>query len=138
MGLKKNKYRTIDHIPKDAKVGIIQELEAPGGIFDQFFTDTYGSRYQIVPIRDLATMIEYLHDGKVDALFLDIYEADYWLQNGGDRFITIGNPMKVADGIGIMASPKNAALIQQINQQLQIIENNQEYINLYHTYINLK
>jgi hypothetical protein len=45
--------------------------------------------------------------------------------------------MKVADGIGIIALEKNADLIAKINIQLKKIENDQEYINLYHTYIGM-
>jgi predicted nucleic acid-binding protein len=43
--------------------------------------------------------------------------------------------MKVADGIGIIALPKNQLLINKISQILKQIEDGKLYINLYNTYI---
>lgn len=129
---------SIAALPKGSQIGLVQEREpVTQGIFYNAFTKKYGSQFNVKLFNDLDSLIVALRDGKIDAAFVDNNEARYWLLNGGDNFIVLGKPVKVADGIGIMTIPANSNLIQQINQQLQNIEQDKEYIGLYNTYFGM-
>ncbi|WP_019216671.1 type 2 periplasmic-binding domain-containing protein [Legionella tunisiensis] len=85
----------------------------------------------------METLIDSLSKGLINAAFVDNNEARYWETYGSGLFHYIGKPMKVADGVGIMALPQNFVLIQQINQVLLQIEDDNEYLNLYTTYFGM-
>ncbi|KTC99262.1 hypothetical protein [Legionella feeleii] len=53
---------------------------------------------------------------------------------GGGQFKALGEPAIIGSGYGIMALSTNSALIGTINQQLQGIEKDNTYLNLYGTY----
>jgi ABC-type amino acid transport substrate-binding protein len=135
IALKNDKANSITELSKGSSVGLVQERnESDSGIFYHFISEKYGSQFKIKLFSSLPKLIEALNESKVSAIFIDNNEANYWILN---EFKKLGKPMKVADGIGIIALEKNADLIAKINIQLKKIENDQEYINLYHTYIGM-
>ena len=135
--LKNNPTNSIQNLAKGSRVGLVRESMVPNeGVFYDFFATNYGSAFQIVLFNDIESLIANLSNGAVSAAFIDNNEAKYWMLKGVDKFKTLGKTMKVADGIGIMALPKNQPLINQINRQLREIEDGKEYINLYNIYFN--
>lgn len=133
--LRKSNIKTIKAIPQGATVGLVRESGEPGrGLFYLFFISKYGTNFQIKLFDDIESLINDLSDGNITAVFLDNNEANYWELNSEEEFIALEKPMKVADGIGIVALAKNQALINDINLQLAKIENDNVYINLYNTY----
>lgn len=138
IALKKDKANSITELSEESYVGLIQEQgDTKNGIFYHFISEKYRNQFKIKLFRSLPKLIEALNESKVSAIFIDDNEANYWVLNSDSKFKNLGKPIKVADGIGIIALEKNADLIAKINIQLKKIENNQEYINLYHTYIGM-
>lgn len=135
---KQSGIKTLSDLPKGTVVGLLQEREiVDAGIYYSYFTKHYGDRFKIAMYRTPTTLISALHDGIIKAAFLDNNEAGYWMLNGGGAFFALDKPMKVGDGIGIMALPNNAALIQAFDVQLKTIENSKAYLNLYNTYMGM-
>jgi len=133
---KKNPATKITDLPPQTKIGIIKEHSERGsGVFFDFFENKYGTQYKLIQFGDVDKLIAALGSAQIVAAFLDNNEANYWILNGNGIFKALGDPIKVADGIGIAANPENTALIAQVNQQLQLILNSPTYVNLYNTYI---
>lgn len=130
--LKNNPTKSINEL-QGSKVGIIKGLQ-DGGLFYNYLLTHYDGQFQILQYDDMEDLITALNSGEITAAFTHESTTLYWTQNGGDQFKTLGNPMLVGDGIAIMALPNNAPLIQQINQQLQKMEQDNSYLNLYNTY----
>ncbi|HHF7349846.1 TPA: transporter substrate-binding domain-containing protein [Legionella feeleii] len=136
--LRSSKINAIKDIPQGSTVGLVKESGEPGrGLFYRFFVAKYGNTFQVKLFDDIESLISDLSSGNITAVFLDNNEANYWELNGGDQFDALETPMKVADGIGIVALPHNQALINSINQQLISIESGSAYINLYNTYFHM-
>ena len=136
--LRGSKIKSVNDLPLGGHVGLIEEKQqVTEGIFYQFFSKKYGSKLHLKIYADLETLIAALSDGNIPAAFLDNNEANYWKLNSGNKFNTLGKPMKVADGIGIVASPKNGLLIKRINQQLKQMQTNEAYIHLYNNYFEM-
>lgn len=134
--LKSNNINLVKDLPKGSRIGLVRESNIPNqGVFYDFFISKYDSNFQIILFDDMESLIAALSNGKITAAFLDKNEANYWELNGGDQFNALEKSVKVADGIGIMALPKNSLLINQLNQELKKIETQNEYINLYNTYL---
>ncbi|MFC7780786.1 transporter substrate-binding domain-containing protein [Legionella taurinensis] len=117
----------------DSKVGVIRGAE-DGGVFYRYLKDKFPGQFSIEFYNDMEDLIEALKHGEVAAAFFHQSTAAYWEQNGGGQFKTLGKPMPVGDGIAIMASAKNAELIQQINTQIKQIDRDSRYLGLYQTY----
>ncbi|WP_026069275.1 type 2 periplasmic-binding domain-containing protein [Legionella tunisiensis] len=73
-------------------------------------------------------------DGSLAAAFLHRSAVNYWVVNGDNQFRTLGDTFLLGAGIAIVALPKNMILIQRINQQLQQMEQNGTFLNLFNMY----
>lgn len=118
---------------KGKQVGVIKGDES-GGVFYSFLFSKYNQLFTLEEYNDMEDMITALTNGTIAAAFLHKSTADYWVQNSGNQFKEMGRKIQIGLGIGIMALPVNAPLIQQINQQLQNVENDSSYLKLYSTY----
>ncbi|KTD33396.1 arginine-binding periplasmic protein [Legionella nautarum] len=115
------------------KVGVIKG-EQDGGVVDAYLIQNYGNQFQTIPYNDIEDLITSLSDGDVAAAFIHRSSANYWKQNGGGQFALLGGSVSLGQGIGIMALPSQADLIARINQQLQAMEKDGSYLNLYNIY----
>lgn len=132
MTLKSNNIKSVLDL-QGKNVGVIQG-ETEGGVFNDYLSEHFANNFTIVKFTDMEDIISALNSGNIAAVFILRSSANYWQQNGGGAFVEIGAPIAIGEGIAIMALPKNAALIEQINQQLQAMEKDSIYINLYNTY----
>jgi ABC-type amino acid transport substrate-binding protein len=134
--LKNNPATQISDLPPQSKIGIVREQgERGSGIFYQFFEKKYAKQFNLVQYTALNQLIADLSRGKIAAAFLDNNQANHWILNGKGLFKALGDPVKVADGIGIAALPENKGLMDEVNQQLTFILNSPAYAQLYDTYI---
>lgn len=115
-------------------VGVIKG-EEDGGVTYQCLVQKFGNSFKITEYNDMEDLISALSNKDISAAFIHKPTAYYWVQNGGDQFDTIGEPILLGQGIGIMALPSKANLIQKINQLLVDTEKDNSYLNLYKTYI---
>jgi ABC-type amino acid transport substrate-binding protein len=115
------------------KVGLIKG-EQDGGVIDAYLIQNYGNQFQAIPYNDIEDLITALNEGDVSAAFLHRSSANYWKQNGAGQFELLGGPVSLGEGIGIMALPSQTDLIARINQQLQTMEKDGTYLNLYTIY----
>jgi ABC-type amino acid transport substrate-binding protein len=81
-------------------------------------------------------LIAALDDHQVDAVFIDLDEVKYWLKQSDTPLVPLGHPIKFGDGFGIMALPKNKALVESVNGVLMQIQSNGVYDKLYTDYFN--
>ncbi|WP_162262951.1 transporter substrate-binding domain-containing protein [Legionella erythra] len=117
----------------DQRIGVIRG-EEDGGVFYRYLKEKFTGQFKIEFYNDMEDLIEALKNSEVTAAFFHQSTAVYWVQNGGGQFKTLGKPMSVGQGIAIVASAKNAALIEQINTQIKRIDRDNRYLSLYQTY----
>jgi len=130
--------KSIDELSKDSYVGLVRErTDISAGIYSSFLSKKYDGKFKIVFYDNLQKLIDALDNEDIDAAFMDSNEADYWILNSQNKFVKVGKEMKVADGIGIMALPQNAPLLEQFNKQLQDLQNDKTYTDLYDTYFGM-
>jgi len=129
--LKSKNINSIDML-KGKKVGLVKEEE--GGLLYEYLIVNYGPSTSVVNYDDMEDVITALNSDDISAALLHKPTVQYWEQNSDNLFVALGQPINLGDGVAIMALPENAALIQRINQQLQLIENNNVYLNIYNVY----
>lgn len=130
--LQSSQIKTMDDL-NGTTVGVI-EGDPHGGVSYQYLVSNYQGKFQIKQYDDMEDLVTALSSGAISAAFLHRSSVLYWVQNGGNQFKPLGQVLILGDGIGIMALPKNQPLIQRINDQLQAMEKDNVYLNLYKTY----
>ncbi|CDZ77832.1 ABC transporter arginine-binding protein 1 precursor [Legionella massiliensis] len=123
--------------PKDLTgkvVGVIKG-EEDGSVTYQWLVQNYSTSIKIAEYNDMEDLISALSNKDIAAAFIHKPTAHYWLQNGGDQFDILGEPVLLGQGIAIMALPSKPDLIQKINQLLVTTEKDNSYLNLYRTYM---
>ncbi|WP_133128692.1 transporter substrate-binding domain-containing protein [Legionella nagasakiensis] len=105
-----------------------------GSIYVDFLKKTYGNRFDIIQYDSIMSMISDLSNQQIVAVFLDQPVAIYWDQHDGNAFKQLGASIMIGDGYGIIAIPKNQRLIERINEQLNQMEQDGDYVRLYSTY----
>lgn len=130
--LKNSHINSIDSL-RGAKVGIVRG-EQDGDVFYTYLVAQNSQQLQIVQFDGMADLVAALSNGEIAAAFTHESTVLYWGLNGGRQFKAVGDPVRVGDGIGIMSTPKQAKLINLINQQIQNLEQTEFYMNLYTTY----
>lgn len=116
-----------------SKVGVIKGKKG-GGVFYDYLERNYPGQFKVQKYNRMDDMIEALRDGVIKAAFTHESTVVYWELNSSGKFKRFGSPLIIGDGIAIMSTPKNAPLIGKINEQLEKIENEPTYLNLYNTY----
>ncbi|KTC69120.1 Putative ABC transporter arginine-binding protein 2 precursor [Legionella bozemanae] len=79
-------------------------------------------------------MIMALLNNDVDAIIMNINMVKYLTINKVMNFQTVGQPIVLGNGYGIVALPKNTDLINRINEILLQIENDGTYTTIYNKY----
>jgi arginine transport system substrate-binding protein len=116
------------------KVGVIREEEEDGGLAHQYLVQNYNKNFNIIKYNNMEDLISALSSGDIPAAFLHRSTDVYWMQHSANKFRTLGDKIVIGEGFGIMALPKNAALIQRINQLIIGMEKDNSYLSLYKTY----
>lgn len=131
--LVKSKLTSINDL-NGSTVGVIRG-DPQGGVTYDYLVNTYSGKFKLKEYDDVEDLVTALNSNEISAAFVHRSSAVYWVQNGGNQFMTLGKPVIIGDGDGIMALPKNAAWIERINQILQGMEKDNTLINLYNTYL---
>lgn len=127
---KNDPIKTTDEL-QNKKIGLVF---GDRSLFYAYLSNTYDNEIEITLYNDMEDVINALNNGEIAATLLPEETAEYWEENGGNLFRKLGKSFMIGDGMAIMAMPKNAPLIQEINTQLQAMEKDNAYLNLYHTY----
>lgn len=130
--LQSNPITSIDNL-RGQTIGIMKGSQ-DGDVFYNFLIINYPDQFKIQLYDDMEDLITALSKGDITAAFAHESTAIYWELNGGAQFKILGKPTLVGNGIGIMASTKNPALIDKINDQIRSIEKDDIYLRLYNTY----
>lgn len=123
---------SIDQL-KGQKIGTIKE-ESTEGIFYAYLLSTYNNLFTITLFDDVEDIITALDNGDISAAFIHHSSAQYWQQNSSNSLSLLGAPVTLGEGSSAMALPENAALIDKVNQQLQLLESNGTYLTIFKTY----
>lgn len=129
--LKKNSFSSVDNL--QGKVGIVKGSQ-DGDVFYDYLKSQYHGQFDIVQYDDMDALIAALSNGDISAAFTHESTVLYWNLNGGGQFKTLTKPTMVGQGIAIIALPKNAKIVGEINQQIKQIEQENFYLDLYATY----
>lgn len=130
--LKSSNINSIDAL-SGAKVGIVRGMQ-DGDVFYTYLVAQNTQQFQIIQFDGMDDLVTALSNGEIAAAFTHESTVLYWGLNGGGQFKTVGDPVRVGEGIGIMSTPKQASLINLINKQIQNLEQSGFYMNLYTTY----
>lgn len=118
---------------KGTTVGLLLN-KLNGGVSSEYLVKHYGKLFKIKVYNDIEDIMLDLNEQLISAAFLDYASVNYWIQQGGDQFKSLGPVLRVGNGIAILALPKNQALIDRINGALKDIEKDDSYLKLYKTY----
>lgn len=80
-------------------------------------------------------MLEGLASKKVDAIFLDNANANFWVANSAGRFAVEGPPLTYGFGYGIVVNKSDGSLLNQINDALLQYQNSEQYKINYNKYL---
>lgn len=94
----------------------------------------YTSKDNIKSYPKISLMITALLGNDVDAIILNVNIFKYLTINKVINFQTVGKPIVLGNGYGILALSKNADLINKINKTLLQIENDGTYESIYNKY----
>ncbi|QLZ70719.1 arginine ABC transporter substrate-binding protein [Legionella sp. PC1000] len=94
----------------------------------------YTSKDNIKEYPKISLMIMALLHDDVDAILMNFDMFKYLTINKVMNFQTVGKPIILGNGYGIIALPKNADLINKINRILLQIENDGTYTTIYNKY----
>ncbi|KTD10983.1 arginine-binding periplasmic protein [Legionella gratiana] len=114
------------------KVGASNDLN--GEVFIDYLQTRFQNRLKIKKYDSVDALINALENGSLSAAFVHESYANYWNNNGLANIRVLGRPRSVGDGVAIVAMPEEQDLVEKINKELQGIENNGIYLNLYRTY----
>lgn len=126
--LNKSNYHTLNDVAGKS-IGTIE-----GSDFLDYLDDYAYLNLKIQLYDGPIGLLAALSGGKADVIFLDAGTTDYWLQHSDNMLRALDKPFTIGNGFGIMAMPKNAALIKNINKSLLKIEQDGTYIKLYNIY----
>ncbi|WP_416209957.1 transporter substrate-binding domain-containing protein [Legionella sp. PATHC038] len=79
-------------------------------------------------------MIMALLNQEVDAIIMNVNIFKYLTINKVINFQTVGSPIVLGNGYGLITLPKNANLIDRINKVLLEMENDGTYETIYNKY----
>lgn len=131
--LKSDKYNTVNDL-MGGKVAVMKgEVFSSAGF--EYLQQHYNGKLTIIPYDEPKALLEAFTNGTVDAAFINESSAHYWHQISQGKFTLLGKPIAFGQGIGMVALPKNSALINNINHALQGIEDDGSYIKLYNAYL---
>ena len=119
---------------KGGVVGVIRD-DLNGGLFYNYLFNQYHGQFKIQQFNDIEDVMSALSNKTISAAFLYHPVVNYWKQNSGNQFTSLGPPIVIGNGIAIMSLSKNKKLIQRINQQLQTMERDNTIMRLYNTYL---
>ncbi|KTC80991.1 transporter substrate-binding domain-containing protein [Legionella cherrii] len=119
--------KTLDDI-KNKKIGTVQESHLRDTLL------LYTSQDNIKEYPKISLMIMALLNHDVDAIIMNVNIFKYLTINKVINFQTVGPPIVLGNGYGLITLPKNAALIDRINKVLLQIENDGTYEAIYNKY----
>ncbi len=113
---------------KNKRIGTVQESRLHDTLL------LYTSKENIKEYPKISLMIMALLNNDVDAIIMNINIFKYLTINKVINFQTVGRPIVLGNGYGIVTLPKNATLIQRINKALLEMENDGTYEAIYNKY----
>ncbi len=113
------------------KIGILEETHLKTVLLQ------YTSIDNIKEFARGATIIDALKNNDIDAILFNVNLLKYLTSNQIATFRTVGKPIAIGNGYGLLALKKNEALINKINKTLLQMENDGTYEQIYTKYFGL-
>ncbi|WP_131778441.1 transporter substrate-binding domain-containing protein [Legionella bozemanae] len=113
---------------KNKRIGVLKASDLEDTLL------LYTSKDNIKKYPKISLMIMALLNNDVDAIIMNINMVKYLTINKVMNFQTVGQPIVLGNGYGIVALPKNTDLINRINKILLQIENDGTYTTIYNKY----
>ena len=115
-------------------VGILRETPNGAGIYFNYLNTTYAGKFRIRKYLHIEDLVAALYSGQISASFTNVSTSKYWDILSNNQFKRIGEPVRLGEGFGFIALPKNSALIIKINQQIKILKKDPTFQALHKTY----
>ncbi|ARH00266.1 transporter substrate-binding domain-containing protein [Legionella micdadei] len=119
---------------KGKKVGVIRGKEDNADTFYNYLITNFNGLFEIVQFDDIEDLITSLNGGDIAGAYIHKSAASYWARNSNGELVALDPANTLGEGLAMIALPANAPLIQRINQQLQQMEKDSTFLNLYNTY----
>ncbi len=114
---------------RDKKVGVLH-----GKAYIDYLNGHFNQQVTIVPYDVFTSIAMDLHDGKIDAIFMNYLSALYLKQQFTDKVRVLNEHFPVGDGLGIVTLPANKDKIEQINKVILQFQTDGTFTNLYKYY----
>ena len=133
MVLKSSGINSVDSL-QGKVVGILREVPSGDGIYFNYLNTTYAGKFTVKKYDQLEDLVYALNSKEVSASFTNVSTSKYWDILSNNQFKRIGEPVRLGEGFGFIALPKNSALIIKINQQIKILKKDPTFQALHKTY----
>ncbi len=94
----------------------------------------YHHSIQIVEYSNNEDLFDGLSNNAVDVILMDAWSVKSWVANNGSLYKSIGSPVPVGEGYGIMTTYENKNLITDINKAILDMEADGTYLKIYDIY----
>ncbi|MDI9818723.1 MULTISPECIES: transporter substrate-binding domain-containing protein [unclassified Legionella] len=96
-----------------------------------YLSQNFIGQFTVVPYPIQADLVADLHDGKIDAAFINYFSALYVEHEYPEQVKLLKEHFEVGDGLGIVSLPGNKALMDQVNHVLLQFQSDGTYVGLY-------
>lgn len=109
---------------------------ATHSLYRKFLLDQFNDEITTQEYANINGAFNALKTGDVDALLLTKIDENHWITTNANakQFRTIGAPIYLGEGYGIMSNKQQFSLITKINQILKDMENDGSYLKIYNLY----
>ncbi len=97
-------------------------------------TVNYAKKYPLEVYSSPQAGIDALASDKIDVFVMQTATTKYWLANTSGIFKSVGNPIPIGLGNGVVGMLSSAPLIEHINQALLAIQQDGTYVQIYNRY----
>lgn len=114
---------------KQKKIGV--RVNTPCG---DLATQIYRNNITLIGFPQTPSLLDALNQKAVDAVFMDSEVVKAWVTNNDTSYKSIGTPIPIGYGYGIMAPKNQNELISQMNEALLEMESDGTYLKIYRKY----
>lgn len=113
------------------KIGVVH-----ASTFERYLENTPGLKAKIIPYAYATDSIAALGKNEVDLVLIDAPVGEYWVNHSDTRLAFIGEPFSIPfdQGYGILISPSNPQLRDEMNQALIHVTSDGRYQRLFTLY----
>lgn len=131
IGLKAEANKTLDlDTIRDMRIGVIVNSAYAIALNAMNVKD-----HQIRTFETDSGIIAAIEAHEIDVGFINNYIANYWERNSGGVISSIGNPINIGFGLGLVLNPGQIDLLNSLNMAIYGYQNSPDFKNNYNMYL---